>query len=232
MRDPARMTRYRVRLARTGSARLLTHLGQIEAIRRAVTASTLPGPWRTPAGAVPKSRKRRRPKLAFGPAISMGHESRAEFFDIELEEPLAPVEVGKALGEALISGFSVLGVRRIPRFFPSLDSCINVVRYAIQGADLEPGRSLLPGFLGRVEIPIRKVKKGGAVIEHVDARPLIIELAQTAPDEARLTMRFGPKRTVKPEAVVLEWLGRPARGLRYVREELFSETSSGELMEP
>ena len=244
-------TRYRVRIARGGEARELTHLGQIEALRRAVLRSGLPGlspdggPGAAAPGAVPSSSrrggggpggsegggKRTRPRLSFGPAISMGYESEAEYFDLELESPEEPREVAQALTSALPAGFRVMGVRRIPRFFPSLDSCINVVRYEVGGAFPADGSETLRRFLDRGEIPIEKVKKGGALVERVDARPLIIDMSLAAPDRVRMTLRFGPKRTLKPEVIIREWLGG-AEGLQVIRKELFSETASGELIAP
>ena len=68
--------RYRVRVSRQGPAGALTHLAQIEALRSAVVRSELPF---VPDG----KRKRPRPRISFGPAISVGYESLAEYFDLE-----------------------------------------------------------------------------------------------------------------------------------------------------
>ncbi|MFC1678878.1 TIGR03936 family radical SAM-associated protein [Elusimicrobiota bacterium] len=217
--------RYRVRISRCGEARHLTHLAQIEALRRAVAASGLPG-------VVDRRKKRPKPRLAFGPAISMGYESRAEYFDLELETAVTPEEVTGALASVLSGGFTVIGVRRIPKFFPSLDASINVVRYEIRGEFPRDSADRLASLLARREIVIEKVKKGGARVERVDARPLIREMVLASPGHVTLTLRFGPKRTVKPEALLREWLGGLPGELHIMRQDLFSETSGGELISP
>jgi radical SAM-linked protein len=219
--------RYRVRLSRTGGASALTHLAQIEALRSAVVCSGLPF--------VPDGRKKRpRPRISFGPAISVGYESHAEYFDLELSAGLPTEDIARSLSKTLREGFAIRGLRRIPAFFPSLDASINVVRYEICGPFPTDSQGALERLLARVEIPIDKVKDGGARIERVDARPLIREAVFEAPDRLGMTLRFGPKRTVKPEALLRELLGAGVlvERFRIVRKELLSETSGGELMMP
>jgi radical SAM-linked protein len=218
-------TRYRVRVGRLGEASRLTHLAQIESLRRSVLASGLPA-------VLDGRRKRPRPRLAFGPAIALGYESLAEYFDLELESRVAPEEVAEVLSRSLAKGFSIRGVRRIPKFFPSIDASVNVVRYSLRSEYPENASELRGRLLARSEIVIEKVKDGGARVERVDARPLILKLDLTGPRNADLTLRFGPKRTVKPEAIVREWLGAVPEDLRVLREDLFSETSRGELISP
>ncbi|OIO11155.1 MAG: hypothetical protein AUJ52_02415 [Elusimicrobia bacterium CG1_02_63_36] len=218
-------TRYRVRVGRLGEASRLTHLAQIESLRRAVVESGLPA-------VMDAKRKRPRPRLAFGPAIAMGYESLAEYFDLELESKLDPEKVAAALKEVLSSGFSLRGVRRIPRFFPSIDASVNVVRYILSAKFPPDADERRERMLARDEIVIEKIKEGGARIEHVDARPLILKLDLLDSRKAELTLRFGPKRTVKPEAVVKEWLGSVPESLGVLREDLFSETVGGELILP
>lgn len=235
------IVRYRVRVSRKGSARALTHLAQIDRLRRAVAESGLP--------AVSDGRRKRpRPRLAFGPAISLGYESEAEYFDLELTEPRAPQEVARRLAERLGEGIEILSLRRIPRFFPSLDASINVVAYEVRGPFPDDCAARLERFLARKEIIIEKLKDGGKRVERVDARPLIRELALAAPDRLRLTLRFGPKRTVKPEAVLRSCLelgpapapspqerapeAEPLEGFLITRKDLLSETARGELLTP
>lgn len=213
--------RYRVCVARLGPARTLTHLGQIEALRRAVTESGLP--------ALTDGR-RKRPRLAFGPAISMGWESLAEYFDLELSSALAPEAVSDALAKAVKAGFAVQGVRRIPSFFPSLDSTINVASYDIEAQFPDDAPRRLDEFLARREIVVEKIKEAG--VERVDARPLIVRMKLDGPGRLSLVLRFGPKRTLKPEAIVREWLGALPEGALIRRNGLYSETSAGELMTP
>lgn len=220
-------TRLRLRLSRGGPACALSHLGQIEALRAAVLASGLPY--------VPDGRRSRpRPRLSFGPAIAVGYESDAEYFDMETLEAVEPDEARARLGAVLPEGFAVREVRRIPRYFPSLDASINVVRYEVRGPFPAEAGTALRALLERGTIVVLKPKEGGARVERVDARPLIRSMTLAAPDRLELLLRFGPKRTVKPEALLREWLGAdaPLDRCRIARRELLSETAGGELIAP
>jgi radical SAM-linked protein len=221
-----RPVRYRVRLSRAGAAASLTHLAQIEALRRAVIGSGLPA-------AVDERRRRVRPKLAFGPAISMGYASKAEYFDMELTESLSPERVAEGLKKALGGGFLLEDVRRIPAFYPSLDASINVADYEISGPFPQDGPQSLERFLEQDSIVIKKIKQGGARIEEVEARPLIREMTFLALNRLNLSLRFGPKRTIKPEALLQAWLGAAFnKEFQILRKDLMSETLEGRLLKP
>ncbi|MFA5140721.1 MAG: TIGR03936 family radical SAM-associated protein [Elusimicrobiota bacterium] len=220
--------RYRVRFSRRGPAAGLTHLAQIERVRRAVVDSGLPA-------ILNRQRKAAKPKLAFGPAISLGYESLAEYFDMELAQALPPSEVAAALGAAFKDGLELRAVRRIPLYFPSLDASINVARYEISGPFPEDAAQSLARFLDRSEIVIEKLKDAGARVERIEARRLIVAMHLTGPGRLELDLRFGPNRTLKPEALLREWLGLVDEGLagfRILRKELLSETSRGEFLIP
>lgn len=226
-KDAPVIVRLRVRLSREGPASLLSHLGQIESLRAAVASSGLPF---VPDG----RRKKPRPKLAFGPAIAVGYESSAEYFDMELSRRIEPAQAARRLQAALAQGFGVLELRRIPAYFPSLDASINVVRYALRGPFPADAAQKLRALLDRPEIVVEKLKDGGARVERIDARPLIRAAVLIEPGCLELTLRFGPRRTLKPEALLREWLGPAASPdrTRILRKELWSETASGELLAP
>jgi radical SAM-linked protein len=221
--------RYRVRFSRRGPAAGLTHLAQIERVRRAVVDSGLPA-------ILNRQRRTAKPKLAFGPAISLGYESTAEYFDLELAEPLLPTEVATALRAVLKDGLELNAVRRIPRYFPSLDASINVARYEISGPFPRDAGQSLARFLDRREIVIEKVKDAGARVERIEARRLIVGMKMVGPGLLGLDLRFGPNRTIKPEALLREWLGLAEggglAGFHILRKELLSETSRGEFLIP
>ena len=118
--------RLRIRLGRKGDARFLSHLEQIDVFRRAARRAGLPVAFSS--GFSPQV------KAAFGPAICVGYESASEYFELDLVKRVEPAEAMQKLKNALPEGFDVLEVKKIPLFFPSLDSLLNIARYSIEAA--------------------------------------------------------------------------------------------------
>ncbi|MFA6093044.1 MAG: TIGR03936 family radical SAM-associated protein [Elusimicrobiota bacterium] len=224
--DAPSVFRFRVRVARKGPAAGLSHLGQIAALRAAVAESGLPF---VPDG----RRKQPRPRMAFGPAVALGYESEAEYFDMELTRSAEPAEIMRSL-KFVGAGFEVREARRIPPYFPSLESVINVARYELRGPFPEDAACRLRALLERPEIVVEKVKDNGARVERIDAKPLILSAVLSASDCLDLVLRFGPGKTLKPEALLREWLGpqAPVTDIRILRKELWSQTADGELIAP
>lgn len=75
---------YRIAYERKGSSRFLGHLELLQAIFRAIRRVGLPVNFSQ--GFHPT------PKVAFGPALPVGTESLAEFFVVDLSEPLSNLE--------------------------------------------------------------------------------------------------------------------------------------------
>jgi radical SAM-linked protein len=126
---PGFLQRYRLRFKRTGPARSLSHLQQIDALRRAIAASAWP---------VSKTQsKRPRPRIAFGPAISVGYESYAEYCDVDMEKRVDVNTTKDDLKPFLPEGFELLQAKSIPRFFPSLEQTLNAATYQISTPLLE-----------------------------------------------------------------------------------------------
>ncbi|MFC1889517.1 TIGR03960 family B12-binding radical SAM protein [Thermodesulfobacteriota bacterium] len=100
---PAEMTtktRLRVRYSKFGAARFMGHLETIEALRRAVNRAEIPVVYT--GGYHPM------PKIAFGPAVPLGLETRAELFDIWLSERISGSEILERLRPHLPDGIGLL----------------------------------------------------------------------------------------------------------------------------
>ncbi|MFA5162624.1 MAG: TIGR03936 family radical SAM-associated protein [Elusimicrobiales bacterium] len=209
--------RLRARFARKGEAARLSQLEQIRLLRAAVSSCGLP--------CAMSGGKKRLPRMAFGPAISVGYESEAEYADICLCAPVPEREAFAKLSAACGGGFSALGVKRIPLHFPSLESLLNVAEYEVSGDfGPEPDASL-ERFLARPEIPVVKQKHEGPQ-ERIDARPLIMEMKHDS-GRLRLMLRFSPGRNLKPELILRAWLDREISGFAVTRKQLYWETPGG-----
>jgi radical SAM-linked protein len=151
---PQDMTaRIRMKYTKTGRIRFLSHLDFMTLVHRAAARAGIPLAWSQ--GFNPH------PRIAFGPALSVGMESETEFFDLETD-PFADVpEVTKALNKALPEGVRILEARVIPKKAPSLSGCIGRYRYevSVQAAFVEGIEERVRDFLARPAIMVSKEGK-------------------------------------------------------------------------
>lgn len=123
---PAAMTaqtRLRVRYSKFRAARFLGHLETIEALRRALNRAEIP--------VVYTSGYHPMPKLAFGPAVPLGLETRAEFFDLWLSERISGSEVLEGLRPHLPEGLDLLEVDAVAMNEKSIQASLEGARYRI-----------------------------------------------------------------------------------------------------
>ncbi len=158
-------TRFRVKYAKTGRTRFLSHLELKETIIRAI---------RMAGGIMPDYSKgfHPQPKLSFGPALGVGIAGHAEYFDMEILTSIEPEKAKDRLNAALPEGIEVFEIRFADKRVLSLNRFISRYRYRV---DL-PKDFVLPEPLinaENVEIPVeREVGKSGKRIT-VNLRPLI-----------------------------------------------------------
>lgn len=224
------LQRVRLRFRRWGAASAQSHLQQIETIRRALEKSGWPLSM--------SEGKRPKPKVSFGPAISVGYESEAEYCDVELSSRLNMTTALDSLNPHLSDGYALVAVKSIPRFFPSLDQTLNAASYEIVTPLLVGSGPKWEDFAKQVHFMVTKKKESGDVV--VDARPCVRAWSL---DNDRLTLdiRFGPGRTLKPERIMQAVLGLedaqtemgPANPtLKVKRLKMQFEKDSGEVTEP
>jgi len=99
---------YRIRYAKKGLLRFVSHLDTLRMMHRLLRMSGLP--------IVYTQGYNKHPKIQFGPPLSVGIEGKNELLDIELDRPLKPVEVFKALNNTPIADWEWLEVSQ-----PDLD---------------------------------------------------------------------------------------------------------------
>src|SRR4051812_49261765 len=109
--------RVRLRFRRSGEGAKLSHLHQIDGLRRAFVDAKWP--------VASAHGKKHKVRASFGPAVSVGLESDCEYCDLELESRLDPKLASAAIQPFLPKGYELIGLKSIPRFFPSLDQTLN-----------------------------------------------------------------------------------------------------------
>jgi radical SAM-linked protein len=224
------LQRARVRFSRTGEAAAFSHLQQIDAVRRALEASGWP---------VARSQaKKPKLKLSFGPAISLGYASDAEYCDVELQSRLDFQKAKEQLAPHLPPGYGVVHVKSIPLFFPSLEESLNAASYEVRSELLRNTGPAWEAFWQADRFLVTKKKADREEI--IDARGCVRSW-RLEEDKLELVVRFGPGRTLKPERIIQAVcriqdadaaMGQPDSKLKVKRIQLFMEKSTGELVEP
>ena len=228
--------RVRCRLARKGLVRFLSHLEQIEMIRRTIRRAEFPVCFTS--GFHPQM------KISFGPAISVGTESECEYFEADFYSKINIEEVKKRFLTVLPSGFSLVSLSSAPVFFPSLESLITRVDYEISIPEhffvekLKEEDLNIENFLNQPDLFLEKLKKGTKEIIKIPIKPLILNLAWLEGRQEKtltLVLRFGPGKNIKPEQVVslfLKLSPEESRSLLVTRKSFFMERFEGSYVEP
>jgi radical SAM-linked protein len=206
---PEITVRIRMRFSRLGRVRFLSHLDLMTLFHRAAVRAGVPVAYSQ--GFNPH------PRIAFGPALSVGMESEAEYLDMDTDPFVDLQQASRDLNAALPDGLSIMELRAIPKNASSLSGGISRYIYEVSvpyaHAEGLPGR--LKAFLENDTVIVEKdgkqkdirpgieaiSLKGSALVEIVlqdagMAKPRIqdvIEKLFAAPREQALL--FGVRRT-------------------------------------
>jgi radical SAM-linked protein len=192
------MYRIRVKYAKQHSIRFLSHLEIIRALERAVRRAQLPLAFTQ--GFSPH------PRISYGPALSVGISSQAEFMDLILTENVPGERLYDLLHQYLPQGLEVFAVKCIPVNSSSLTKIIDVANYevTIRGAfsRSEPERYLKS--FGREKIVVERKIKGRTVSFNLFDRLISLYGKVVSDSEMILDIisRIGNNGALKPEEVV------------------------------
>lgn len=215
-------SRIRLKFARLEAAKDLSHLEQIKVLRGRAAASGLK--FCQLAGGKPM------PRMAFGPAVSVGHESLCEYADLYLEEFVREDAVAEKIKPLDDASFRLVSARRIPVFFPSIEAAVNAAEYFLEG-DFPAGfaQAAVDAFMALKTAPYEKVKPSGER-KTLDARtPVLAVSLDKDSGLLKLTLRLEPGKNIKPEVVAELMAGGRPVFRRIVRKELYWFDSGGKL---
>ena len=158
----------RIRFAKRGPVRFISHRDVARAFERAFRVAELPVAFTL--GFSP------RPKVSFGPALAVGYESDAEYLDVECADEVFGHDVASAVNTALPEGMAVTGIAPLADRAPALQEAITSLEYRVS---LDPVESdVLSGavdaLLAHDELPIEVTRKGERSVE--DIRPAVLAL--------------------------------------------------------
>jgi radical SAM-linked protein len=153
----------RLRFSKRGKVRFLGHRDLARGLERAFRVAELPLAFTL--GFSP------RPKVSLGLALGVGHESDAEYLDLELTSPVDLVTLPAALGQSLPTGVVVDGAAALVPRAPALQESVTTVEYHLRPAALRGAALALAAeqALAARELPVQTTRKGRDVVE--DLRP-------------------------------------------------------------
>jgi radical SAM-linked protein len=130
---------------------------------------------------------RPRPKLSFGLALSTGHESVAEYLDVELADPLGDAELAGLPGRLspeLPVGVEVLAAAPLAPGSPSLQEAVRSCTWQIEALDLDADRAqgLVDRALAAESLIVARQRKGREVVD--DLRPAVLSVTVIRPTPA------------------------------------------------
>ena len=213
--------RYRARFVKAGRMRFLGHLD--------LTRMMLRGMRRADIELVYSQGFNPKPRVAFGPALSVGVQSEGEYVDFQSWQALDTETVAERINAALPAGVRIETVIAIRRDLPALSDVIRAARYRVHAGGI-PLEGALRGFRARGPVVVERESKGKVKRFSLDDE--LLELTPMADDALRLTLALRTDgASVRPEEVLGALFGERAAGLRIVREELLVDWH-GRLVNP
>ena len=161
---PELSVRIRFHFSKTGRIRFLSHLDLMTLFQRAASRANLPVLFSQ--GFNPH------PKMSFGPALSVGMESTAEYLDIETDPFINLLQVTKTLNNTLPEGIRILETRTVPSKAPSLSGSLTQYQYEVQIPEehAQMMNTRIENFLAQTSVLVTKDGK------QKDIRPGIVSI--------------------------------------------------------
>ena len=220
---------FPVRLAfrERGKVRFVSHRDVARAFDRAFRIEQLPLAFTE--GFSP------RPKVSFGLALSVGHESEAEYLDVRLTDPVDLDALPGRLSAALPEGIEVTGAVLLADRAPALQESVTAVEWEIEvaardGAAVTEGdvADRIAAVLATTTLPVSRTRKGRQ--DTVDIRPAIrhLRVCGAGAHGPVLTAEIATQPGARPAEVVTV-LGDDLREVRVLRTAQWIERGGARL---
>ncbi len=207
--------RYRARFEKRGRLRFLGHLDLVRMLLRALRRAGVDLVYSR--GFNPK------PKVSFGPALSVGLTSEGEYMDFESWERIDAEELRQRVQSMLPSGLAFVTVRALRRDTPKLGDTIRAARYRVNRIDPVKLQRGVERWRTPVPMTVERAGKNGKVKKFDLKREL--ETVETGDDGSmRFTLAIHHDgASVRPGEALNGLLGEALEGLSVVREDLLVE---------
>ena len=167
--------KLRIRYTKNGKVRFISHRDVARLFERSFRKLRLPVSYTE--GFSP------RPKLSFGLALSVSHESDAEYLDVDLTASVDLEDLCAHMTAALPDGLSVVDVVSLEPGSVSLQQAIVACRWEIEIIGLSPSEAAVAvaSIVDATELPLERTRKATTAV--VDVRPAILELEILGPTD-------------------------------------------------
>ncbi len=209
--------KYRVHFIKKDYARYLSHLDMLRIFERAFRRAKLTIAYS--AGFNP------RPKFSFGPALSLGHSSEAEYFDVEIFASMAKSTID-SLNQFLPEGMDILSVKEITENAPKLSKSINSFEYRVNLMGKKLDDMAIANLLDRPSVMINRTSKGHE--KEIDIRPYLEDITLHE-NELDITTNIIDGRTARVDEVTRLLFGPESEDMKTLpilrRKQLIREKS-------
>jgi radical SAM family uncharacterized protein/radical SAM-linked protein len=205
----------RIRFAKLGPARFLSHLELSSALTRAVSLTGI--------SFIYSKGYHPHPKISFAGATSVGMESQGEFVDIRIQDPHDEHGLLTArINAALPMGMRIMAVVELPPHAFSLAELVVGFSYNLilptdsTDATMDRFDAKIHAFLETGSFHVTREANGKPVIKEI--RPFVTDLAlDRAGRRILLSARFGPEGTVRPAEALTGVFGLSPEALHRIR---------------
>ena len=217
--------KVRGRYTRHGRIRFVSHRDTARLMERAFRKLRLPIAYTE--GFSP------RPKVSFGLALSVGHESEAEYLDIDLVTAVDLEALPEQLSAALPDGLTVTAVEPLEQGATSLQQAIVCCQWNIEvlGAPLDAVSAAVSALVATPERFLERERKSKTSV--VDVRPAILEVEVMGPTDRGVQLRAvlaTEQLSIRPSELI-RVLGLNLREGAVCRTHQWTN-AEGELIEP
>jgi radical SAM family uncharacterized protein/radical SAM-linked protein len=205
---PRAYHRIRVKFAKRGKARFLSHLELLTVFSRALKRAGIP--LRFSEGFHPL------PRIVLGPALPVGFESSAEYLDLQVHGIPDCGELSRVLNCELPEWLAVLESHEIPLKFPSISDSIVSVQYRVYLSDLESDPSKIAlcleqgmgTFSAKADNYIKIKHKSGSSL--IDLKEWVEDLCLKDDTTVEMRVKMTGGKTVRPFEILQAVFGLSA----------------------
>ena len=218
--------RLRLKWGRDIRYKFMSHLDNLRALEKSIRRSKIPIAYSQ--GYNPSM------KLSFGPPLSVGITSEAEYMDITLDTNVMPYMV-ENLQKAIPEGMKIYEARNVIGKAISLTSRLNRAVYTLNLEKETPFADLnnkIKGVLDSKVLELERVGKNKTAL--VDIRPAIYELLVEG-DILKITLGLGEGGYVRPTEILEQLFEKeivPVLANRLHRKELYHIDDHGSKIDP